>query len=119
MSLYIVRAQGLGYITSAVFDGEPSEAQLRDVLREELRHHGVHPVTGELRSRWVRAEPIAVIRGGGGAQESSECLMVTGKLSIVPKLEAPTPSAATPNMADTSTIEMVGVGEVKNPEPHP
>ena len=81
MKAYILRGQGLGFITDKIFLGYPSKRDFDAVMQKELELHGFDIQESEsadeagavdLRQRWVRAQEIDVV-------SEAECEALTTK----------------------------------------
>jgi hypothetical protein len=110
--LYIIRCQGLGYLTDRVYDGLPSSEDLGAALKAELIAHGVKD--GKPRERWVRAEPIALVVGTGTAAVAADTMPLEERALVLEERE--NAFRASQGEGGFAVPEMHGVGEVKNPE---
>lgn len=75
--MYIIRAQGLGYLTDKVYSDLPTQADLAAVLKAELSAFGIDPKTGAPRERWVRAVEIDIDPGSAAGLRE-----MTGQASL-------------------------------------
>jgi hypothetical protein len=113
--MYIIRAQGLGYLTDKVYSDLPTQADLAAVLKAELAAFGIDPKTGEPRERWVRAEEIDLEPGSPGGPK-----LLAGKASLeeIEALRGAAERAGVVTGAAVTSplpVEFAGVGTVTNP----
>ncbi len=113
--MFIIRAQGLGYLTDKVYSDLPTKADLEAVLKAELAAFGINPKTGEPRERWVRVEEIALEPGSPGG---SRQLAGTATLKEIAALRSAAEAAFAQENAGLASAGLpvgAGVGTVTNP----
>jgi hypothetical protein len=111
MSHYIIRAQGLGFLTDCIFDGPPPADVMHKVLDAELSAFGIDPKTGEPRERWVRAVPVEVAAGDLNGPA------VVSRAASPEQIAELRAAKAEVGQAKSATPELIGngVGTVTNP----
>lgn len=113
--MYIIRAQGLGYLTDKVFADLPTQADLAAVLKAELAAHGIDPKTGEPRVRWVRAEEIEIAPGSPGGKPLLEGQATLDEIAAMRAAAAKSFAAENAGLASAGLPVGSGVGTVTNP----
>ena len=107
--VYIVRAQGLGWLIEHIYDSPPIEAALKEILATELVAHGVK--NGEPRERWVRVVELDVKTGAKSSVGEVKGVISPEILAAVRERESTVIGAG-----DVGEISFSGRGTVTNPE---
>ncbi len=123
---YLIRGQGIGVVHDKVYLIPPTDVQMRAVLFEELKRHGLvvnrdedGNVSFATRERWVQTQVTELIDGVPLDETPEEPVRLSGTLNqeqineILAELQKAPPgtmAAAAPMMAVT------GTGRIINPD---
>ncbi len=125
---YILRGQGLGYVTSKVFLHWPSKDDFADVMKQELQLHGFEikqageagaPLSVEARERWVRVEEIEIVEGKCTEEDAHPAKLndfthaVLNADALAKIFEVARPSGQVESAAPL--MQITGTGRVTNP----
>lgn len=130
MKAYIIRGQGSGPRVDRVFLRPPTEAEMREALRDELDKHGIRVVGDEITARelFVVAQEIEIVggddfvaNGGTVADLPRAAAALSGQHTereleaiIAARNEAPSATGGV-GAADAGAIAFHGFATVTNP----